>query len=81
MNYKVGEEDLFVGQSSVVFTESVLTETSTSDTGIIPFMRVLTDTNHKILMDKSGQKIYGLEIDYGIDESSNKTGHEDISSY
>ena len=68
-------------QQSVVWTKANFTEVSSSDTQIFPYIHPLTDTNWKPLEDSSGQEIYGIEVDYGIDESRTKTGKADISGY
>ncbi|MCK5492003.1 MAG: hypothetical protein KAJ14_02705 [Candidatus Omnitrophica bacterium] len=68
-------------QHSVLLTKSKFTEVSASKVKIFPYIHPLTDVNWKPLEDSSGQEIYGLEIDYGIDESRTKTGTVDISGY
>ncbi|MCK4917428.1 MAG: hypothetical protein KAJ14_15660 [Candidatus Omnitrophica bacterium] len=68
-------------QHSVLFTESDFTEKSSSTTKIVPYMYPLTDQNNKALLDSSGVKIFGLDVDYGVDEKRSKKGVEEISGY
>ncbi len=74
-------------QQSVLFTQSNFTEISGSKTKIYPHIYPLSYRNNfdkapdTDLKDESGQKVYGLEVYYGIEESNSKTGDENISGY